>query len=90
MFLWNRDLRGGSAGAAILLIDFGGVGLGLTVELFWGLRMLENHFWTADAGDSSSDGGSRMTWELLRLCLADFDRICPLMPSNALCLYLSF
>ena len=58
------------------------------MEPFWGLRMLENHFWIADAGDSSaSDGEYKSACDLLRLCFADFERISPLTPSNVLCLH---
>lgn len=50
-----------------------------------GLRMLENHLWTAEAGDES-DGevGTSVVSDVFRLCMADFDRISPLKVSTAL------
>ena len=63
----------------------GGVGL-----LLEGLRMLENHFWTAEAGDESEGVGVvvvvvvlRLSKEVLRVCFAfaDFERISPLLCS---------
>lgn len=64
-------------------------------ERVGGLRILENHFWTAEAGEMSTGGGgwSEKDSELVRVwvwvCLADFDRISPPTPSPALCLYFS-
>lgn len=51
--------------------------------------MLENHLWTAEAGDDGLEGevGISMVSDLLRLCLADFDKISPLKPSTALDLF---
>ena len=66
----------------------GGVGL-----LLEDLRMLENHFWTAEAGDESEGVGVvvvvvvlRLSKEVLRVCFAfaDFERISPLKLSTAL------
>lgn len=96
---WNRDLRGsdwrrervggGSCGGG----GGGGRG-GVGVSRLGGLRILENHLWTAAAGDSSEgeeSGASRVLKDsdLLRECPVDFDMISPLKFSNALCLFRS-
>lgn len=69
----------------------GGVGL-----LLEGLRMLENHFWTAEVGDESEGVGVvvvvavlRLSKEVLRVsfAFADFERISPLKLSTALFLF---
>lgn len=62
-----------------------GVGSGVCVGLV-GLRMLENHLWTAEAGDKSSVVVvvERMVSEFLRLCFTDLERISPLKLSTAL------
>lgn len=87
---WKRDLRlVDSRGGRVWGVGWGGLeggGAGLD-----GLRMLENHFWTADAGDTSdATAGPPMHSELFRLCLADFERISQLKPSTTLCLCLNY
>lgn len=60
---------------------------GSSVDVALGvLRMLENHLWTAEAGDSPAVGSGGVS-DLLRRCCSDFDRISPLKPSTALCLH---
>lgn len=75
------ESRGGRVwGVGLGRLEDGGAGLD-------GLRMLENHFWTADAGDTSEGMAAAPTLsDLFRLCSADFERISPLKPSAALCL----
>lgn len=70
--------------------------MGLLLE---GLRMLENHFWTAEVGDESEGVGVvgvvvvvavlRLSKEVLRVsfAFADFERISPLKLSTALFLF---
>lgn len=83
------DKRGGRGG-------FGsGMGGGVGSEGV-GLRMLENHFWTAEAGEMSAAGSGGVEsvkaaiWEFfgvwLLLFFADFVSISPPKPSTALCL----
>jgi hypothetical protein len=65
-----------------------GVGSGVCVGLV-GLRMLENHLWTAEDGDKSGVVVvvERVVSEFLRLCFADLERISPLKLSTALFLF---
>ncbi len=92
--VWKRDSRwvswrGGRVGAVGSGVGGSGVegsdGVGLE-----GLRMLENHFWTAEAGDDSEgvvvDGVVVVVLrepELLRVRFADLVRISPLKLSTA-------
>lgn len=78
--VWNRDLRRTDCRCGIS--ELGESYCGLESE---GLRMSENHLWTAEAGDGSEVAVSNSS-ELLRLCFADFNRISSLTPSMGLCL----
>lgn len=91
---WNRDLRlTGWRGDTVWALGSGlGCWAGEGLEL--GLRMWENHLWTADAGDDSAgDTGevgpsNNNTSDLFPVCLlADLDRISPLKLSVARYLY---
>lgn len=66
-----------------------GVGSGVLCGGLAGLRMLENHLWTAEAGDMSSGVvvAVAVVSEFLRLCFADLERISPLKLSTALFLF---
>lgn len=79
--VWNRDLRRTDCRCGIS--ELGESYCGLESE---GLRMSENHLWTAEAGDGSEVAVSNSS-ESLRLCFADFNRISSLTPSMGLCLF---
>lgn len=89
---WNRDLRDSDwrrerVGGCFCDCGCGDGGVGVS-----GLRMLENHLWSAAAEDNSLEklsGGSLLVKDsdLLRVCLADFDMISPLKLSTALYLF---
>jgi hypothetical protein len=67
-----------------------GVASGVVCVGLAGLRMLENHLWTAEAGDKSCGCGvvvAVVVSEFLRLCFADLERISPLKLSTALFLF---
>lgn len=92
MSVWNRDLLWveclGGIKESVEAIGEGGEG-GVDVGSVGFVRMLENHFWTAAAGDWSAEAvvvDVSVETDLLRVCF-DLFRISPLNPSTGLCLF---